>query len=159
AAFTSRQARRRSFPDARGSPFVAAAPCAAFRGTTSAPPRGVCRKSSCHACRWPRILRRLPSSAIHLGNPRMNVLPRRTALAIAFSIALGSAGALAADLVPAALPSPGAIDAARGDANLLILRAGVFDPRSQRLDLQAIGAAAPAPTGYAIVQFEPGRLE
>src|SRR5690606_11827770 len=74
-------------------------------------------------------------------------------------IALGSAGALAADLVPAALPSPGAIDAARGDANLLILRAGVFDPRSQRLDLQAIGAAAPAPTGYAIVQFEPGRLE
>ena len=89
----------------------------------------------------------------------MKTLPRRTALAIAFSIALGSAGALAADLVPAALPAIDAIDAARGDPNLLILRAGVFDPRSQHLDLQAIGASAPASTAYAIVQFEPGRLD
>ena len=45
----------------------------------------------------------------------MNALPRRTALAIAFSIALGTTGAVAANLVPAAQPSPESIDAARGD--------------------------------------------
>src|SRR5690349_21679899 len=90
---------------------------------------------------------------------RMPTLPRRTALAIAFSIALGATSASAADLIVAAQPSPDAIDAARGDPARLILRAGVFDPLSQELDMRPAGAAAVASTSYAIVQFRPGLLD
>ena len=88
----------------------------------------------------------------------MHTLPRRTALAIAFSIALGATSASAADLIAAAQPSPDAIDAARGDPARLILRAGVFDPLTQQLDLRPAGAATAATTAYAIVQFRPGQL-
>ena len=72
----------------------------------------------------------------------MHTLPRRTALAIAFSIALGATSASAADLIAAAQPSPDAIDAARGDPARLILRAGVFDPLTQQLDLRPAGQVA-----------------
>ena len=89
----------------------------------------------------------------------MHTLPRRTALAIAFSIALGATSASAADLIAAARPSPDAIDAARGDPARLILRAGVFDPLTQQLDLRPAGAATAATTAYAIVQFRPGQLD
>ena len=88
----------------------------------------------------------------------MNTLPRRTALAIAFSIALGTTTAHAADLVVAGQPAPAAIDAARADPARLILRAGVFDPLSQQLDLRQVGAAAETTTAYAIVQFQPGQV-
>ncbi|HEX7769638.1 MAG TPA: hypothetical protein VF422_06380, partial [Dokdonella sp.] len=88
----------------------------------------------------------------------MNTLPRRTALAIAFSIALGTTTAHAADLVVAGQPAPAAIDAARADPARLILRAGVFDPLSQQLDLRQVGAAAETTTAYAIVQLQPGQV-
>ena len=89
----------------------------------------------------------------------MSTLPRRTGLAIALSIALGATGAVAADLIAPAQPSPDAIDAARGDASQLILRAGIFDPLAQQLDMRAVGAATTAPTAYAIVQFHADRLD
>jgi hypothetical protein len=91
----------------------------------------------------------------------MPVLPTRTALAAALAIALGAAApsAPAASLVAASQPSIAAVDAARENPNLIILRAGIFDPSAQQLDARDVGAAADvAMSGYAIVQFQPGRL-
>ena len=90
----------------------------------------------------------------------MPSLPVRTALAAALAIALGATApdSSATTLVTAAQPSVDAVVAARGNPNLLILRAGVFDPAAQRLDDSAVGAAPAAASAYAIVQFQPGRL-
>ncbi len=90
----------------------------------------------------------------------MNNLPVRTALATALTLALGATApnTTAATAVPAAQPSVSTIDAARGNPQLIILRAGVFDPVEQQLDVRAVGAAADAASGYAIVQFKPGPL-
>jgi hypothetical protein len=91
----------------------------------------------------------------------MTALPARTALAAALAIALGAAAAnaTAATTVVAAQPSITTIDAARGNPNLIILRAGVFDPANQTLDTREVGAAAAADSNYAIVQFKPGQLK
>ena len=88
----------------------------------------------------------------------MKALPTRTALAAALTVAL-AASATAATPIPAAQPSLGAIDAARANPNVIILRAGIFDPASQILDARDVGAAAPATSNYAIVQFNPGQLK
>jgi subtilase family protein len=91
----------------------------------------------------------------------MHVLPTRTALAAALALALGavSTDAAAATAVAAAKPSPETIDAARANPGSLILRAGIFDPASQRLDAHVVGAAtASTLTDYAIVQFKPGSI-
>jgi hypothetical protein len=90
----------------------------------------------------------------------MNKLPVRTALAAALTLALGATtpNAIAATAVAASQPSVTAIDAARGNPHLIILRAGVFDPAAQQLDVRAVGAASAAASGYAIVQFKPGPL-
>ena len=91
----------------------------------------------------------------------MHVLPTRPALAAALAIALGAtfADASAATSIASAKPSPDAIDAARATPVTLILRAGIFDPASQRLATDAVGvAAATNLSRHAIVQFNPGRL-
>jgi hypothetical protein len=92
--------------------------------------------------------------------PDMKNLPVRTALAAALTLALGATApnAAAATAVVAAQPSVTAIDAARGNPQLIILRAGVFDPAAQQLDVRSVGAASTATSGYAIVQFKPGPL-
>lgn len=93
----------------------------------------------------------------------MTVLPTRTALAAALALALGavaSTAPAATPIVVASQPTIDSIDAARGVPNLLILRTGVFDPAAQQLDVSAVGAAPAATTSaYAIVQFQPGRLD
>ncbi|HEU4663958.1 MAG TPA: S8 family serine peptidase [Dokdonella sp.] len=91
----------------------------------------------------------------------MTSLPARTALAAALTIALGAAAphAIAANTVIAGQPSLDAIDAARGNPDLILLRAGVFDPARQTLDTRAVGAPASTESNYAIVQFEPARLK
>ena len=91
----------------------------------------------------------------------MTNLPRRTALAAALALALGTtmAPATAASPVPAQRPNVATIESAQSNPDLLILRAGVFDPTTQQLDLRAVGAAAAsAAPAYAIVQFQPGQL-
>ena len=91
----------------------------------------------------------------------MNSLPTRTALAAALTIALGAAApnATAVDSVIAGQPSLDAIDGARGNPEVILLRAGVFDPARQTLDTRAVGAAAATDSNYAIVQFKPGQLK
>jgi hypothetical protein len=92
----------------------------------------------------------------------MPVLPTRTALAAALAIALGAAAlptAHSATPVAAARPSVDAIDTARGNPDVIILRAGIFDPSAQLLDVREVGAAADTGlSAYAIVQFQPGHL-
>lgn len=87
----------------------------------------------------------------------MNRLPARTALAVALATALAAGGAFAAPTtqISAAPPAPDAIEAARSNPDLLILRAGTFDPLAQHIDAVAIGAAPPTSlSAYAIVQFK-----
>lgn len=81
------------------------------------------------------------------------------AAAISGALILVAAGNAAATLpsVAAAQPGVAALDAARGNPNLIILRAGVFDPLAQTLDARRVGAALPGATDYAIVQFQPGK--
>ncbi len=91
----------------------------------------------------------------------MPVLPTRTALAAALAIALGAAAsthAIAVSTIIAAQPSIETVDAARANPNLIILRAGVFDPAAQQLNTRDVGAAPEGSSGYAIVQFQPGQL-
>jgi hypothetical protein len=89
----------------------------------------------------------------------MPILPSRRALAAAVALALCSAAHAASHLAAfaAAQPSLDTIEAARGQPNLLILPAGVFDPLTQALDADAVGAASETAATYAIVQFQPGR--
>ncbi|MGH8173648.1 MAG: S8 family serine peptidase, partial [Rhodanobacteraceae bacterium] len=91
----------------------------------------------------------------------MPVLPSRTALAAALALALGvvhAPPASSATPIPAAAPSIDAIDAARTNSNEIILRAGIFDPLAQELDLRNAGAATSARSSYALVQFQPGQV-
>ena len=59
----------------------------------------------------------------------MTASPTRTALAAALSLALGFAAQSTSAMtsVAVAQPSPDAIEAARGQSNLIILRTGIFD--------------------------------
>ena len=90
------------------------------------------------------------------GDSAMHAQPTRTLLAAALAVALGSAltpATAAPATVVAAAPSVDAITAARANANLIILRAGVFDPAAQTLDTRSVGAAPAAASAYAIVQL------
>jgi len=89
----------------------------------------------------------------------MMKLPARTALAAALTLALGANAAHAITTVPAAAPSLDALDAARANPYQIILRAGVFDPVRETLDLRPIGAAAATSSNYAIVQFTPAQIK
>jgi hypothetical protein len=91
----------------------------------------------------------------------MHVLPPRTALAAALALALGivhAPAASSATRIPAAAPAVDAIEAARSNSNQILLRAGIFDPLTQELDLRDAGAAQAAGSSYAIVQFHAGRV-
>jgi len=87
----------------------------------------------------------------------MPILPSRTALAAALTIALAAPSAFAATHIAATSPTPDAIEAARPNTNLLILRAGIYDPAAQALDFSAANAAPAGASSYAIVQFQQGR--
>jgi len=86
-------------------------------------------------------------------------MPSRTALAAALALALAAPSAFSANRITAAQPSPEAIDAARSNANLLILRAGIFDPAAQALDFSTANAAPATASPYVLVQFRPGHLD
>jgi hypothetical protein len=88
----------------------------------------------------------------------MHVFPSRTALAAALALALAAPTAFSANRVVATSPAPDAIDTARTNPELLILRGGIFDPASQQLDFSVSGAASATGSSYAIVQFQPGHL-
>jgi hypothetical protein len=87
----------------------------------------------------------------------MHVMPSRTALAAALTLALAAPSVLAATRIAATSPTPDAIEAARPNASLLILRAGIYDPAAQSLDFSASNAASGNASSYAIVQFQQGR--
>ena len=87
----------------------------------------------------------------------MPVMPSRTALAAALALALAAPSAFSANRIAATAPAPEAIEAARPDSHLLILRGGIFDPVSQQLEFSIAGAATPTASPYAIVQFRPGQ--
>ena len=86
----------------------------------------------------------------------MPTMPSRTALAVALALAI-AAPAVAANRIAASAPSPEAIEAARPNSSLLIMRAGIFDPAAQSLDFSASNAAPASASSYAIVQFQQGR--
>lgn len=88
----------------------------------------------------------------------MKAMPARTALATALTLAFAAAAG-AATPVPAARPSLDSIEVGRMDPAVILLRAGIFDPATQMLDARNVGAAVPAGSNYAIVQFEPGQLK
>jgi hypothetical protein len=83
----------------------------------------------------------------------------RTALAAAIVLALGaSVSATAAAPVLAAQATPDVVAAAAGNPSLIILRAGVFDPAAERLELAATGVDRAVPSSHAIVQLRPGAI-
>ena len=79
----------------------------------------------------------------------------RSALAVAVAVALAGANA-ATVTIAAHAPSPDEITDSRAtDGSLLLLRSGLIDPRAERVDYSATGAAADVTSaGYGIVQFE-----
>jgi hypothetical protein len=87
----------------------------------------------------------------------MHAMPSRTALAAALTLALAVPSTFAATRIAATSPTPDAIEAARPNASLLILRAGIYDPAAQALDFSAANAAPASASSYAIVQFQQGR--
>ncbi|HET9031542.1 MAG TPA: S8 family serine peptidase [Dokdonella sp.] len=81
---------------------------------------------------------------------------RRRALASALALALTQASAATIDqrtAVPAQRVDAATIAAAATNPDLIILRAGIFDPASQRLNARLSGAADTLSSSYAIVQF------
>ena len=86
----------------------------------------------------------------------MHVMPSRTALAAALTLALAAPSAFAATRIAATSPTPDAIESARPNTSLLILRAGIYDPAQQSLDFSASNAAPASASSYAIVQFQQG---
>ncbi|MEZ5454744.1 MAG: S8 family serine peptidase [Lysobacteraceae bacterium] len=78
---------------------------------------------------------------------------RRNALSLALLTCIQPGLLLAQqDVAPQPL-TPDALDALH-DPNLLLTRAGAFDPRLQQLDARAVGLSAQRSGRYAIVQFD-----
>lgn len=81
----------------------------------------------------------------------------RSALAVAIVFALGNAQAALDTLqivAPSAVTPDQLSDARASDIHLLLLRSGLIDPMTQRIDFSSTGAAADVESGrYAIVQF------
>ena len=87
---------------------------------------------------------------------------RRRALASALALALGQAYAAPIDQRVAVDAHPldaSAIATVATNPNVLILRAGSYDPASQRLKINLSGAADTVSTSYAIVQFHANTLD
>jgi hypothetical protein len=80
---------------------------------------------------------------------------RRNALSIALLACIQPGLSLAQQDVRPQPLSPEALDALQ-DPNLLLTRAGAFDPRLQQLDSRAVGLIAQRSSRYAIVQFDQG---
>lgn len=107
--------------------------------------------------------RRAPSAAVpgslNFGASRMSsTLPlrlRRNALSLALLACIQPGLSLAQQDVRPQPLSPEALDALQ-DPNLLLTRAGAFDPRLQQLDSRAVGLSAQRSSRYAIVQFDQG---
>ncbi|MBK9495218.1 MAG: S8 family serine peptidase [Xanthomonadales bacterium] len=107
--------------------------------------------------------RRAPSAAVlgslNFGASRMSsTLPlrlRRNALSLALLACIQPGLSLAQQDVRPQPLSPEALDALQ-DPNLLLTRAGAFDPRLQQLDSRAVGLIAQRSSRYAIVQFDQG---
>lgn len=85
---------------------------------------------------------------------------RRKVLAAALaSVLAGTASADPRAVVPAATATPESIDAALPHPQLLMFRAGSYDPATQRLDLSATANPGALSSRYAIVQFHPQTIE
>src|SRR5262245_42330794 len=56
-------------------------------------------------------------------------------------------------------PTPEEIQAAPRDGTRLLLLGAIFDPTSQEPDFSRVGLPESVDGAYAIVQFEPGRLD
>ncbi len=80
---------------------------------------------------------------------------RRNALSLALLACIQPGLSLAQQDVRPQPLSPEALDALQ-DPNLLLTRAGAFDPRLQQLDSRAVGLIAQRSSRYAIVQFDQG---
>lgn len=92
----------------------------------------------------------------------MNPILRRSALATALALAFAQASAAPVDLrtaIPAQRVDADTIASAATFPEILILRAGIYDPASQRLDVNLSGAADNASSRYAIVQFHAESLD
>lgn len=84
----------------------------------------------------------------------MHLLLRRTALAAALSLALSTAQADTRAVVAASPSTPQALGAAVADSQQILLRGGIFNPLTQRLDLGASGVADVQSQRYALIQFD-----
>ena len=92
----------------------------------------------------------------------MNPILRRSALATALALAFAQASAAPVDLrsaIPAQRVDADTIASAATFPEVLILRAGIYDPASQRLDVNLSGAADDVSSRYAIVQFHAEALD
>lgn len=92
----------------------------------------------------------------------MNPILRRSALATALALAFAQVHAAAVDPrmpVPAQRADADMIAGAAGFPEVLILRAGIYDPASQRLDVRQSPATDDVSARYAIVQFHADRLD
>ncbi|WP_440225576.1 S8 family serine peptidase [Dokdonella sp. MW10] len=87
---------------------------------------------------------------------------RRTALAAGLALALTQADAASVDTraaLSAHRQDAAAIAVSAANPNLVLLRAGAYDPAVQRLDAGVTGGAESLSAGYAIVQFTPDQVE
>ena len=92
----------------------------------------------------------------------MNPILRRSALATALALAFAQASAAPVDsrtAVAAQRVDAETIASAATFPEVLILRAGIYDPASQRLDVPLSAAADDVSSRYAIVQFHADVLE
>ena len=78
---------------------------------------------------------------------------RRNALSLALLACIQPGLSLAQQDVRPQPLTPEALDALQ-DPNLLLTRAGAFDPRLQQVDSRAVGLSAQRSSRYAIVQFD-----
>lgn len=89
----------------------------------------------------------------------MIFLRRKALVAALASILAGNASADPRAIVPAEAANLQTIEAALSNPDLLMFRAGSYDPLTQRLDLGVTANPTATGTRYAIVQFHPQALD
>ncbi len=83
--------------------------------------------------------------------------PRRTRLCIALAAAMASTTALAQTSPRLATPQPPSIEAlalAQSRTDLILSRAGIFDPQWEQLDARSLGMPESAGSRFALLQFQ-----
>lgn len=83
------------------------------------------------------------------------------ALALALLLAAAPGGAAppaSLALIAPGLPDTAAVAARAGEPGALLLRAGLFDPQREALDLASVDLPEASPGGYGIVQFHAARF-